>query len=253
MTMDGRRPSAAGGQSEDRSSTGRSNVGSVRDISSSPPAFGDGKISFFTGLKSTSMMNMPLIINEGGLMMKKQILEVPGKEKCKISEGFLENSGKPLKKQIEKVNEMLHVSAVESNTSVVMKEVESNVISNNCLDNTNAVNEINDIILEKRFNEDKNTNSEKEKIRSCTTGELGKCEEMLEVMSQRINSANNQNAWNRNKNTKVADLDYGDCIAEDGCTVKLHKEKVCENAMKLNKSLVVKIFGEDIQFSSISY
>ncbi|PKU85024.1 hypothetical protein MA16_Dca017193 [Dendrobium catenatum] len=181
MTTEGRRPSAAGGQSEDRRSSGRSNVGSIRDISSSPPAFGDGKISFFTGLKYTSMMNMPLIINEGGLMMKKQILEVPGKGKSKISEGFLENSRKPLKKLIEKVNETLPVSAVESNTSVVMKEVESNVISNNCLDNTNVVNEINDIVLEKRFNEDKNTNSEKEKVRSCTTGELGKCERCLRL------------------------------------------------------------------------
>ncbi|KAI0513486.1 hypothetical protein KFK09_009510 [Dendrobium nobile] len=216
MSTEGRRSPAAGGPSEDRRSTGRNSVGSVRVVSSSPLAFGDGKISLF-------------------------------------AEGILDNSGRLPKKLIEKETEKLPVTSFESNASEVMKKADSIVISNNGVKKSIAINELNDTVLEGRINEVNNTNSEREKVRSYSSGELGNCDEMLEVMPQRINPANNLNAWNRNKNIKVADLDYGDCIAEDGRTVKLHKEKVCENAMKLNKSLVVKIFGEDVQFSSISY
>ncbi|PKU79419.1 hypothetical protein MA16_Dca000764 [Dendrobium catenatum] len=124
MSTEGRRPPAADGPSEDRRTTGRNSVGSVRDVSSFPPAFGDGKIKLFTGLKSSTIMNKPLIINEGGLMMKKQILEIPGKGKSIISEGNLKNSGRLPKKHIEKVTDKLPIPSFETNASEVMKELD---------------------------------------------------------------------------------------------------------------------------------
>ncbi|PKU62130.1 hypothetical protein MA16_Dca026826 [Dendrobium catenatum] len=48
MSTEGRWPPAAGGPSEERRTTRRNSVGSVRDVSSSPLAFGDGKIKLFT-------------------------------------------------------------------------------------------------------------------------------------------------------------------------------------------------------------
>ncbi|XP_020696205.1 uncharacterized protein LOC110109469 [Dendrobium catenatum] len=62
-----------------------------------------------------------------------------------------------------------------------------------------------------------------------------------------------QNVWLKNKNIRVADLDFGKCLAEDGRSIKLNVEKVMENSKKLEKSLVVKIFGCDVTFASISY
>ncbi|PKU74597.1 hypothetical protein MA16_Dca024661 [Dendrobium catenatum] len=227
MMTEGRRPPAAGGPSQERRSMGRISVGAVRDISSCPPAFGDGKRSFFIGLKTSSMMNKPLIINEGGLMKKKQIVEVPGKGKNKIMKGILENSGETIKNQFEKEAGNITIPVIKSMASVVMKESESIMISNNFQKNSNALKEIIDIAEEGISKDNKTPSTEREKVRSCSSGELGKCEEMFEVMPQRSSSANNQNAWNRNKNIKVVDLDYGDCYSEDGSTVKLHKEKVC--------------------------
>ncbi|PKU61404.1 hypothetical protein MA16_Dca023669 [Dendrobium catenatum] len=130
MTTEGRRSPAAGDPSEQRRSMGRISVGTVRDISSSPPAFGDGKRSFFTGLKTSSMMNKPLIINEGGLMKKKQIVEVPGKGKNKIMEGILENSEETIKNQFEKEAGYITVPVIASIASVGMKESETKKPSN---------------------------------------------------------------------------------------------------------------------------
>ncbi|KAI0493816.1 hypothetical protein KFK09_023941 [Dendrobium nobile] len=153
-------------------------------------------------------------------------MEVPGKGKIKSSDKFLKISGRQFQKQIEKEIDMFPIPANVAETSELRKEVGNNENSKICLENYTTVNDMNGTRLEDRIAEDRNTNSNMENVRTCTTGELGKCEELLEVMPQRINSANIKNAWSKNKNIKVANLDFGDCIAEDGCTIKLHKEKV---------------------------
>ncbi|XP_020680610.1 uncharacterized protein LOC110098209 [Dendrobium catenatum] len=82
MTTNGHRPPAAGGPIEDQRSLGRPIIEGARDVSSSPPTFGDDRSIIFPGLKTSAMVNKLLIINEGGQVKKKQLLEVPGKGKA---------------------------------------------------------------------------------------------------------------------------------------------------------------------------
>ncbi|PKU74886.1 hypothetical protein MA16_Dca005077 [Dendrobium catenatum] len=120
MTTNGRRPSSAIADIEDRRSTGRASYGGSRDVSSSPLAFGDERSLVFTGLKTASMVNKPLIINEGGQLMKKQVIEIPRKGKGKIMEETLEKTVWPSKVFNEKNNSM--VTRVVSDNNI-MEEV----------------------------------------------------------------------------------------------------------------------------------
>ncbi|KAI0499519.1 hypothetical protein KFK09_017723 [Dendrobium nobile] len=134
--------------------------------SSSPPVFGD--IKEFTGLKVNA--NKPLIINEGGLLMKKQTVAIAGKGK-----------GIMVEKILDKVKLMEKPLAAKGETSF-SPSFKNEVIS---------TYEANTVIISS-----------------------GK---------------------------------------DDGKSVKLNLEKVQENSKKLDKSLVVKIFGNEVSFSSISY
>ncbi|KAI0503906.1 hypothetical protein KFK09_014852 [Dendrobium nobile] len=84
MATNGRQPPMAGVPPEDCRSSGRSMFGVVIGASSSPPAFGDGRMSFN---RANVRMNKPLIINEGGLLVNKKEADVIGKGKGFLQEG----------------------------------------------------------------------------------------------------------------------------------------------------------------------
>ncbi|PKU77547.1 hypothetical protein MA16_Dca013668 [Dendrobium catenatum] len=123
MTTNGRRPPAAGGPMEDRRSSGRAIIGGARNVSSSPPAFGDDRSMDFPGL--FAMSNKPLIINEGGQMIKKQLLEVPGKGKGKLIEDSMEKTGWPRYILNEKVNVMAPKAIYENNHMVTVMDTKA--------------------------------------------------------------------------------------------------------------------------------
>ncbi|PKU83196.1 hypothetical protein MA16_Dca006596 [Dendrobium catenatum] len=223
LTTESRRPSEAIGLSDDRRSSGRLIVGGARDVSLSPPAFGDGKSSYYPGIKTATLMNKPLIINEGGQRVKKQSMEVPGKGKKKLLEDNLEKSGWLFKKQKEKEIVMIPSSTFETFSIEVGKEEENKVNSDTLLRKTIAVNEPECSVVKKKYVEESNSRSDLEEVRACSTGELGRFVEVLEEMPKRPNPGSLQNAWSRNKIIRFTDLDLSNCIAEDG--VKLHMEK----------------------------
>ncbi|KAI0530840.1 hypothetical protein KFK09_000388 [Dendrobium nobile] len=57
--------------------------------------------------------------------------------------------------------------------------------------------------------------------------------------------------WNRCPYVKVHNLDLGSFLSEDGKVALLHVDKELENAKKLDKALVVKIFEENIPFHAL--
>ncbi|KAL0906140.1 hypothetical protein M5K25_024608 [Dendrobium thyrsiflorum] len=81
MASEGHWPPSAGGPFN----VYRSSIGSsffpAQSISSSPPAFGDGKFGFVLDAKSRFRSGMPLIINEGGLLNSNKTIEDIGKGK----------------------------------------------------------------------------------------------------------------------------------------------------------------------------
>ncbi|PKU65754.1 hypothetical protein MA16_Dca025446 [Dendrobium catenatum] len=54
------------------------------------------------------------------------------------------------------------------------------------------------------------------------------------------------NVWHKKSNRRIADLDIGNCLMKDGETIKLHEENVMKNTKKLQNSLVIKVFGDNI-------
>ncbi|PKU85659.1 hypothetical protein MA16_Dca003400 [Dendrobium catenatum] len=141
MTTNCHRPPAVDGVMEDRRTTGCAIFGGPRDVLSSPPTFGDDRSMVFSGLKISAMGNKPLIINEGGQMMKKQLLEVPGKGKGIIIEEIMEKTGWPIKILNEKVNAMVPRAISENNHMVagmdndarggISKEISVTMVDNN--------------------------------------------------------------------------------------------------------------------------
>ncbi|PKU72926.1 hypothetical protein MA16_Dca007489 [Dendrobium catenatum] len=55
-----------------------------------------------------------------------------------------------------------------------------------------------------------------EEVCTYESGDLGRCIDVNVEMQQRINQDNQQNVWSKNKNIRVADLDFGNCKSVDG-------------------------------------
>ncbi|PKU85318.1 hypothetical protein MA16_Dca003057 [Dendrobium catenatum] len=142
MTTNDRRPPAAVGGIEDRRSTGYAIFGGARDVSSSPPTFGDDRSLVFSGLKTASLGNKHLIINEGGKMMKKQLLEVPDKGKGKIIEETMEKTEWPVKILNKMINAMVPRAISENNQMVDGMCNEDNVNLNSMLKESTKINEL---------------------------------------------------------------------------------------------------------------
>ncbi|KAI0524542.1 hypothetical protein KFK09_003916 [Dendrobium nobile] len=67
-----------------------------------------------------------------------------------------------------------------------------------------------------------------------------------------VNNVKVNSVWSRRPYVKVDNLDLGSFLSEDGNVALLHVDKELENAKKLDKALVVKVFGENIPFHMIS-
>ncbi|KAI0496288.1 hypothetical protein KFK09_022602 [Dendrobium nobile] len=103
--------------------------------------------------------------------------------------------------------------------------------------------------------EGKDQNTDLITVRKCDYGVLGNCDMISEVAENSKKSGNviaGSNVWKRKANIKVSELNFGkDFVGEDG-VVKLNLEKEVENSNRLNKSLVIKIFGDNTPFHVIS-
>ncbi|PKU75843.1 hypothetical protein MA16_Dca023359 [Dendrobium catenatum] len=72
MVADCRRPPLASGPLDDRRSSLRASIATVCYLSSSLNAFGDGKSNFVQVTKPKPKSSIPLIINDGGCLPKKE-------------------------------------------------------------------------------------------------------------------------------------------------------------------------------------
>lgn len=95
-----------------------------------------------------------------------------------------------------------------------MKEVSDLKMAGGSHDAENSIRKMNLAIKVKE-------KSDLEQVRKCNSGDLGRCDEVTDEMPIRSSQGIIQNVWLKNKNIRVADLDFGKCLAEDGRSIKL--------------------------------
>ncbi|KAI0516022.1 hypothetical protein KFK09_008694 [Dendrobium nobile] len=97
-------------------------------------------------------------------------------------------------------------------------------------------------------------NSDLLKVRDCEAGELGNCSIQKEIIDRpKILTCNSDlNVWKKKANIKVSDLNFGENFTKEDGVVKLHVEKEIENSNRLQKALVIKVFGNNVPFNVIS-
>ncbi|XP_028549414.1 uncharacterized protein LOC110100125 [Dendrobium catenatum] len=79
----------------------------------------------------------------------------------------------------------------------------------------------------------------------------GKCDEGVNISKEDSNKKEINSVWSKKQNIRVDKLDLGSFLSDDGRTVQLDAENESINAKKLDCALVVKIFGDNILFSSV--
>ncbi|KAL0928591.1 hypothetical protein M5K25_000492 [Dendrobium thyrsiflorum] len=226
MTADDRRPSTGVGTRFDRrSGSGGSVFHQHSFFNNSPPVFGGdaSKIlakSSSNGVRISSNFSKPLTINEGGLLMDKSI-PVPGKGK-----NVVVCEGKPNKMEVHKFQNFCTGASSASNS----KEVE-------------AVGDLWEpvgmlwislvlilLVLTKLlgiWTWFDNASLEKEIHLLEGAEETNLKESTGNVVS---------NVWHKKNHRRITDLDFENCISEDGedgVSVKLCEKNVEENIKKL--------------------
>ncbi|KAI0493881.1 hypothetical protein KFK09_024007 [Dendrobium nobile] len=230
MMMNGRRPPLADGPFEERRSCGCPVVGGARGVTSPPPAFIVDRLNFIPGVKRKGILledNLESFGLSGKVLLAKE----------EMAYSLASNSNVETNKEFNVVG--IVYGSCEKGGSQPKDAIGMNEFDGSRMKNGLAV--------------EGNTKFDLEEVQECLTGDLGRCDEVIVDLPKRPNLGNHQNVWLKNNNITVAELEFSNCVSEDGKSVKLHVEKVLENTKKLDKSLVVKLFGGDVPFSSISF
>ncbi|KAL0925365.1 hypothetical protein M5K25_003688 [Dendrobium thyrsiflorum] len=210
---------------------------------SSPPAFGNGNSGFLEG---KGRFLQPLVINEGGL--PKKIISIASEGKGKeviVDNGFLQKNG--IAPKVFTSIPLLDVGASSSRPKEDAKDV---VLDHNKLDTSDLqpvnnkiagtlAQEVNQILLE----EDIGHNVDKANRLPGVDGVAG-----IEMPYSKAV----QNGMTKKGNINVTNLDFGSNFTDEGSVVKILASKELENSSKLRKSLVIKVFGNNISFQIIA-
>ncbi|KAI0526839.1 hypothetical protein KFK09_002431 [Dendrobium nobile] len=199
--------------------------------------------------KFKNLTAKPLLINEGGLLKKKSppvVVSGKGKEIRTEDAGFkLKSFNSPVS-----VNEVIGKFDLEASSSKGTR--------------ISIIKKVNYASLPSSPSRNELTSSPHSKLKSRIDDKVNKvllqrhdAESTLKepvIPNDPINHkfAENGSVWHKKQNIKVDSLNLGSFLTEDGKGIKLLTEKELENVKRLEKALVVKIFGDDIPFHMVS-
>ncbi|KAL0928658.1 hypothetical protein M5K25_000567 [Dendrobium thyrsiflorum] len=198
--------------------------------------------SSFLEVRGKSFKEKPLTINKGGLTNVKPVAPIVGKGKEIVVEGEFKS---PKFLEILKANKPkgnLDSGASSSTALKISKQI--------CFAKDDPVLQDNSIV----FVRDEQMKDDRKVVRQCNSEDLNMCDQDPSALPSKNDTPGNvmPNVWNKKPNTRVDNLELGSFLMEDGKTVKLNAENEYENSKKLQNSLVVKVFGENIPFHVIS-
>ncbi|KAI0499488.1 hypothetical protein KFK09_017692 [Dendrobium nobile] len=203
---------------------------SRHDSESSPPAFGDNDHA--KDINFWSMKERPLVITEGGMVVKKKAFECIGKGKSILIEDGCNLIS----------NEVCDVESKEdqnSNMNPLITDNQEFVETTVIVKEHNGTEQVADLFT----------------VWECDSRVLGNCDKIFHIAENSKKPVNVNfgiNVWKKKANIKVSELNYGkDFVEEDG-VVKLNSKKEMDNCIKLKKSLVIKFFGDNVPFHVIS-
>ncbi|KAI0515960.1 hypothetical protein KFK09_008631 [Dendrobium nobile] len=203
----------------------------------------------FKGLKEK-----PLIINEGGQLNKKVTpVIVPGKGKDVLEEHHLNVkvfSPVQVVKNNDGGNRSLGASSSAGGPIIFSKGVNSKSLPSSPINRDSFSESLKIRNIEDVNNIDVNLPLRKDvDILANVPGAI--LDNSNSVVNNDVNVKVNS-VWSRRPYVKVDNLDLGSFLSEDGKVALFHADKELENAKKLGKALVVKIFGENTPFYVIS-
>ncbi|PKU75810.1 hypothetical protein MA16_Dca018311 [Dendrobium catenatum] len=170
-------------------------IGGARGVSSSPLEFGDDRTNFNPGVKVNAKMNKPLVINEGGLLLKKQNTEVASKGKGILLDDNLEAFGSTEMVMLAK-GEMASSSSSNSKTGANKDSIAVGRFSVSCVKKgsqskgANGPNESDVNGMNKVLAAEGSIHSDLEEVRKCITGDLARCDEVNVDLPNRPNLGN---------------------------------------------------------------
>ncbi|KAI0519640.1 hypothetical protein KFK09_007094 [Dendrobium nobile] len=180
------------------------------------------------------------MIKEGGLLKNKVIPMVTGKGK----EIFKEDDVLRLKnfKTVTGFKEMMENFKGEASTSAVKTKFKTLSLPTTSI-SCKIVESAPDGIIKA------NMNKVIEEF-PLLADKQGNGDETVNFSNVNNGTKNVNSAWSKRQNIWVDKLDLGSFLSEDGNTVKLYAENENINAKKLDCALVVKLFGDNLMFSS---
>ncbi|KAI0522547.1 hypothetical protein KFK09_004927 [Dendrobium nobile] len=209
---------------------------------------GSNKLDKFNK-KFKNLTAKPLVINEGGFLKKKSspVLAIrKGKEIITEDVGFkLKSFNSPgsVNEVIGKFN--LEASSSKGTRILIIKKV--NYASLPSSPNRKELTNSPQLNLKSRIDDKVN-----EKLHQRQDAESTLNEPVVPNDPNTRKFVENNSVWYKKQNIKVDSLDLGSFLTEDGKGIKLLAEKELENVKRLEKALVVKIFGDEIPFHRVS-